>query len=65
MKEMSLLKKPDIVIDYKNIRLIDKSDMQIGTMDSLRKSVNLYKKLFFSFYKYVRAKCTSFVGVTK
>ena len=42
--------KPDIVIDYNiNMRLVDKSDTQVGTIDSLRKSMKWYKKLFFHF----------------
>ena len=40
--------KPDIIVDYnKNMRLVDKSDMQIGTVACLRKSVKWYHKLFF------------------
>ena len=31
------------------MRLVDKSDMQVGTIDSLRKSMKWYKKLFFHF----------------
>ena len=39
--------KPDIVIDYnENMRLIDKSDMQIGSCECVRKSNRWYKKLF-------------------
>ena len=40
--------KPDVVMDYtKNMRLIDKSDAQIGTIECVRRSVKCYKKLFF------------------
>ena len=39
--------KPDMVIDYNtNMRLIDKSDMQIGSCECVRKSNRWYKKLF-------------------
>ena len=32
--------KPHIVFDYNiNMRLVDKSDIQVGTIDSLRKSM--------------------------
>ena len=42
--------KPDCVLDYtKNMRLVDKSDMQISFIDCMRKSVKWYKKLFFHF----------------
>ena len=40
--------KPDSVLDYTlNMRLVDKSDMMIGTIDCLRKSLKWYRKLFF------------------
>ena len=40
--------KPDVVIDYtKNMRLVDKSDMQIASVDCMRRSIKWYKKLFF------------------
>ena len=40
--------KPDAIIDYNiNMRLVDKSDMMIGEIDCLRKTVKWYKKLFF------------------
>ena len=40
--------KPDVVVDYtKNMRLVDKSDMQIGSIDCLRRSQKWYKKLFY------------------
>ena len=49
--------KPDIVIDYNlNMRLVDKSDMQVGTIDSLRKSMKWYKKLFLSLHGFVCTK---------
>lgn len=39
--------KPDVVLDYNvNMRLIDKSDMMISTIDCLRKSVKWYRKAF-------------------
>lgn len=42
--------KPDCVIDYtKNMRLVDKSDAQIGTVECVRRTVKWYKKLFFHF----------------
>ncbi len=42
------IEKPDIVMDYnKNMRLVDKSDMQINAIDCLRKTIKWYKKLFF------------------
>ena len=42
--------KPDIVINYNIIlSLAEKSDMQVGTIDSLRKSMKWYKKQFFHF----------------
>ena len=40
--------KPAAVIDYNtNMRLVDKSDMQIGLVETVRKSVKWYRKLFF------------------
>lgn len=42
--------KPDVVLDYtKHMRAIDKSDMQIGNIECLRKTTKWYKKLFFHF----------------
>ena len=42
--------KPDIVIDDNiNMRLVDKSDLQVGTIDCPRTSMKWYKKLFFHF----------------
>lgn len=39
--------KPDAVLDYvKNMRLVDKSDMQVGFIDSLRTCCRWYKKFF-------------------
>ena len=39
--------KPDAVMDYViNMRLVDKSDMQVGFIDCLRKSCRWYKKFF-------------------
>ena len=47
-KTKEKIMKPDVVIDYtKNMRLVDKSDMQIGEIDSGRKTVKWYKKLFY------------------
>ena len=41
-------KKPDIVLDYNlNMRLIDKSDMQTGSVECVRKTIKWYKKIFF------------------
>ena len=40
--------KPDVVIDYtKNMRLVDKSDMQIASVECMRRTMKWYKKLFF------------------
>ena len=40
--------KPDCVIDYtKNMRLVDKSDMQIASVECMRRTIKWYKKLFF------------------
>ena len=40
--------KPDVVIDYtKNMRLVDKSDMQIGSVECVRRTMKWYRKLFF------------------
>jgi hypothetical protein len=42
------IKKPDMILDYNiNMRLIDKSDMQIGFTECMRKSRKWYRKLFF------------------
>lgn len=42
--------KPDVVLDYtQHMRTVDKSDMQIGNIECLRKSTKWYKKLFFHF----------------
>lgn len=39
--------KPDIIVDYViNMRLVDKSDMMIGSVECVRKTVKWYKKLF-------------------
>ena len=43
-----VVKKPDMNTDYtNNMRLVDKSDMMIGNMETIRKSYTWYKKLFF------------------
>ena len=43
-----IIMKPDVVIDYtKNMRLVDKSDSQISSVECLRKSVMWYHKFFF------------------
>ena len=40
--------KPDAVVDYNlNMRMVDKSDMQVATVDCLRKCAKWYKKFFF------------------
>ena len=40
--------KPDVIIDYNtNMRLIDKADMQLNAVDTLRKNDKWYKKVFF------------------
>ena len=42
------LKKPDCVIDYNvNMRLVDKSDMQISAVECVRTPIKWPKKLFF------------------
>ena len=41
-----VIQKPDAVIDYVNMRLVDKSDMQIGSIECVRKCVKWYKKMF-------------------
>uniref|UniRef100_A0A0P4VWV7 PiggyBac transposable element-derived protein domain-containing protein n=1 Tax=Scylla olivacea TaxID=85551 RepID=A0A0P4VWV7_SCYOL len=47
-KTKEIIWKPDIVVDYNtNMRLIDKADMQISTVDSLRKSTKWYRKIYF------------------
>ncbi|XP_045103527.1 piggyBac transposable element-derived protein 4-like [Portunus trituberculatus] len=41
------VKKPDAVIDYNvNMRLVDKSNMMVSEIDSLRKTRTWYKKVF-------------------
>ena len=41
------IQKPDAVQDYNiNMRLVDKSDMQIGEIECVRKTVKWYKKVF-------------------
>ncbi|KAK3892069.1 hypothetical protein Pcinc_004038 [Petrolisthes cinctipes] len=40
--------KPDVVVDYtQNMRLVDKSDCQLSSVECLRKSVKWYHKFFF------------------
>lgn len=47
-KTKERIRKPASVIDYnENIRLIDKSDMQISFTDSARKKTKWYKRFFF------------------
>ena len=41
------IKKPDAVLDYNiNMRLVDKSDMQVGSIECVRKCIKWYKKMF-------------------
>lgn len=41
------VKKPDAVVDYNiNMRLVDKADMQVGSIECVRKCVKWYKKMF-------------------
>ena len=48
--------KPNCIVDYnKNMKLVDKADMQISSMKCMRKSMKWYKKLF-SFGQYCYAK---------
>ena len=43
------IRKPEAVIDYTNkVRLIDKADMMVATVNTLRKTMKWYKKLFFN-----------------
>ncbi|KAG8238303.1 hypothetical protein J437_LFUL017789 [Ladona fulva] len=43
-----VISKPDAVVDYiKNMRLVDKLDMMVGSVECMRKSIKWYKKLFF------------------
>lgn len=47
-RDSTPINKPDIILDYNlNMRLIDKSDMKIGSVECVRKTVKWYKKLFF------------------
>ena len=40
--------KPDCVVDYnKNMHLVDKADMQISSVECVRKTAKWHKKLFF------------------
>ena len=40
--------KPDVVVDYtNNMRLVDKSDSQIGSVECIRRTVKWYRKLFY------------------
>lgn len=42
------INKPDIILDYnQNMQITDKSDMMIGSVESVRKTIKWYKKLFF------------------
>ncbi|XP_042234903.1 piggyBac transposable element-derived protein 4-like [Homarus americanus] len=42
-----VVKKPEAVVDYNvNMRLVDKSDMQVGALECVRKCVKWYKKMF-------------------
>lgn len=42
------IKKPLCVVDYnKNMGAVDRSDMLISSIDSMRKNIKWYKKLFF------------------
>lgn len=47
-KSGNFIKKPSSVLNYNtNMGLVDKCDMQISYLDSTRKSLKWYKKLFF------------------
>lgn len=47
-RQDEIIFKPDIIVDYNiNLRLVDKSDMMIGSVECVRKTVKWYKKLFF------------------
>lgn len=46
-KTQQRVDKPDAVLDYNvNMRLIDKKDMMVGSIECIRKCVKWYKKLF-------------------
>ena len=50
--------KSDCIVDYnKNMRLVDKADMQISSMECMRKSMKCYKKLFFHLVDIVMLNC--------
>ena len=50
--------KPDCIVDYnKNMRLVDKADMQISSMECMRKSMKWFKKLFFHLVDIVMLNC--------
>lgn len=42
-----VLMKPDAILDYNVMRLVDESDTMIGKVDCIQKTVKWYKKLFF------------------
>lgn len=42
------IKKPDVVVDYNiNMRLVDKSDCQLASLECVRKTSKWYHKLFY------------------
>ena len=52
------IQKPDCVLDYtQNMRLVDKADMQLSTVECIRKSIKWYKKLFFHLVDLVVLNC--------
>ena len=53
-----LIMKPDCVVDYnKNMRLFDKADMQISSVECVRKTAKWYKKTFFPSLRRCNAEC--------
>lgn len=42
------IRKPNFILDYtRNMRLVDKADMQLATVECVRKSIKWYNKAFF------------------
>ena len=48
-KAKQAVKKPDAVLDYNiNMRLVDKCDMPVGSIECIRKCVKWYKKIVYA-----------------
>lgn len=57
------LMKPDIIVDFNvNMRLVDKSDMMVGDVECIRKTVKWYKKFFST---YLTSVCSTHRFTTK